>query len=800
MPATGAVTGASTVDFDAIPTYMKTLSGTATGGALAPKTHCVKRVRRWGLEASFCECLVQLKDIDTVVPGVSGVTDSPVYQLKQNDFAQVFTTSTDSNDPFATSMLFSGIITEITPDIGLDKAIVRIDDLRYSLDGVQLVGSWWGQVGPGGGIDYRQGVRAHFNKGNAPNCIFVDAGGTGEQTPVFCPPWYGIGRGTGSDPKTGKTNYSAIVVPNPSTEPTDTACYWTPANKLRYTQWATSKAAGAIVAALKDGSTALFSFYANSCVIPDSIIWNNKLAQALSDFQTVDRKASERVYHCTSVSKVINDICEEAGPYALFMQPNDDGKNTMQIVRTRYIASDASQTLPSGAGPTADAFKGTTVKRALAGDAGDGGNASANMTGPTVVAGNLRESSKNFYSKVIPVGDHVMIEARCCSAITDDKNKPAPNYGPYVPLIWNWSKNDLETAKAQFLAYLKTGATDVKATLKSMLRQSDVFAGWNVKPGFNFQAGTTQGGFPVATTNRDVLPHCLSSYFPSNAGDEFSRLNTRYPIPLENSAVAYDAITEAAAFAPVMDANGLAVKGRGVISLRMLRDQDLENKIVQDGSGGGDTPDAFLFNIKWHRDNPSVASTTVIDKFEPKRIRLTVGIPCDHRLTNPLQIPSAGNDIPDIENMESDDSDRINNTVAQRAIAIDTGGLTAWEERGGTYGGYPVPQSLKVPPGFTDPYPMAGSVGASAELIYGPDAVIRDDSQYQKQHATNKLQEFGRLDRGGILESDRLELSAQVGELIDVIDNTSGGTFPVKAVVKQIEDNFITGKTTRTLV
>ena len=109
MPATGTQSATSGLDFTAIKTYLQTTSSdAASSGMVAPKTYCIRRVRQWGMEPGYCEVAVQLKDLDTNVPVVAGVQDSPVYSMKQNDFAQVVS---DAGN------LFSGVITKIKSDI-----------------------------------------------------------------------------------------------------------------------------------------------------------------------------------------------------------------------------------------------------------------------------------------------------------------------------------------------------------------------------------------------------------------------------------------------------------------------------------------------------------------------------------------------------------------------------------------------------------------------------------------------------------------------------------------------------------
>lgn len=783
MPVSASVDGSASPDLSELPTFIKITStqstagtgpnnsesgaGDASAGFCAPKTYCQKLITRWGENPSEAQCIIQLDDLDSTVPAVAGVPSSPVMSIKRGDLAQIF---------YENVTLFSGLVIDSPMDIGDDSALLIIKDFRYLLEGVQFIGSWWADIdaGDGPGVHWRN-VKAHYNKNNEPNCIFVDVGAD-ILLPVFCPSGYGI-----SDFRTGGAGFSAITVPDPQDQRTDVACYWTPATAMLNAWFACSSTAGDIVAAYSGN----FGFY-QGCVINESLITfdPNIINTFLGvDATKVTRKAFERVYHCVSINKILEDLCKAQGPYAHNMIMNDDGTNTIQIGRTRYIGADAKNVYGSGAGATNDAVKGVSLQRIA------GGVAENDLMVPTVNSGQIQNSAESYFSKVVEVGAHVVIGCRCASMQTYNAFATTA-----VPLVWAYAEADRLTVKAALLAYLIGGGTDVTTFMRGQFRQyPSLFCEYMLKPGFDFQDGTSQAGYPVALTNRELFPHCVSGFVPSFAGDEFARCNSRYPIPLENSIIDTDA-----AWLTIPDANGLAIKGRGILSLRLQRDQDLEgNQFSAPGSSAVSQPNVVTYNIQYHYATPADPTTTVIDKFEPRRIRVSLGIPCDQRVIGCLANSSDSSVNMQIGNSETDDSDMINGDNLSRMMAVDTGELAAYEERGGTFGEYPVPQSINRPTGGG--YPKAGTEAN----IYGTAKIVRNDTDYLTDQADKKLREYGRLGGGGNPKTNRLELSAQVFDMIDNIENTGGQTSsqaPIKKVTKQVEHDFVHGTTERILV
>ncbi len=96
-------------------------------------------------------------------------------------------------------------------------------------------------------------------------------------------------------------------------------------------------------------------------------------------------------------------------------------------------------------------------------------------------------------------------------------------------------------------------------------------------------------------------------------------------------------------------------------------------------------------------------------------------------------------------------------------------------------------------------YPAAGDQSVDAVALFGDAIILRDDTQYAINQANRKLREFGRLDRSGELISDRIDLGAEPGQMIDKINNSDGANFSIKAICSKVVHDFENQVTKRIL-
>lgn len=752
MPASGVITSGSGLYSNAA---LATL--TVNGHDLGPMSF-VSRVRKQtGLAPSYALCYVPLAALYDTAPSVAGVTSSPIYGIKEGDVAIItgqLNPQLGAGD--AGTTLIVGSVTGIDPDIGDDEALITVEDDRWILEGKAIIGSWW--VDKDGNPQYREGVKAHFNKSNHPNAIWCKSLGV----PLFCPDFFGI------NDTLQTTGGSTFIIPGESDASTTQATYWTPRMKWAYGQFISSTAAAVLV----EAQSSKFPWYRASCTIDDpAIVWPTGLesvfdiVNATGQTSNYDRKCVEKIYHCYKLLDYMHDICREAGAFDINMEPIAAGQNpatdlagnTISIAHDRYEGADLSQT------PSATSNQGMTLPRSVK------GKASSDYQYGDITGGKLRESAKSLFVRVIVVGGHAFIETRLTNSTTDET-------GGTGGLAWGFTTTDVDKTNGKAAKYLLqymngAGTPTLQTAMKSMFdNYESILCCYRINPATAFAAGTTQANFPEAKLFRPPLPHLLSSYLQNGAGDYFAQINSRRPIPVE-----YTTDDAGTVWAVMPQPDGIEIYADGTISFQSLRDSLLANV-------SGTTSKTVLWDIALSGSYPNYT----LSKFQPMGLRMTLAIPCDHRLT-----AVCGTSSTLVSTMPLpggvDDSERINGQLV-RTLAIDTGALHTLEERGGTLGSYPIPQSLKQADGSNPP--AAGDGSAASKALFGDATVLRDDTQLAINHAIRGLAQTARLDRGGTLVSDDIDLMAVPGMAIAALSNRGGGEFPIKAMIHAVEHDF----------
>lgn len=795
MPASSTISSAPSPDNSAARAIC-TFQGKYPG----PKSYCKTVTLQLGEQASTGTIVIPLAILDSVVPAISGTKTSPVELIQHDDIAIVTAQlvpqlNGTENPADGSTTVLSGRVRQIFRNIGLDQAIITVKDHRECLEGLPIVGSFWSQIrtdgdGLNSNVAYRQGVKAHINPGNQPNCLFVSVtqdDGADAYLPMFCTPFFGhqdfktTQVGTDYNKTTGvATNAISMTIPKPGSIGAQTSsCYWTPATLWQHYQWATSVSA-------KDIAQANGNFQEFASLDSASggwITWPVGLETAFIDNNPQSSKAWEKVFHCYKLLPLLHEICQVAGPYDIYMHSEDDGRNTLNIVRTRYTDNQSINGDTSNTSTSNDGAKGIILNRAI------GGNASADMTGPTIIGGHLSESSENLYHVTEPVGEHPFIELRAASAQEDGTIEDH-----YFQLIAVFTQSDFDNATESINTHYNkiigknaVGRTiygdEVSVFLPGVFKQYDVCASYQLFPGDDFQIGTSQAGFPVAAVARSPLGTLLSSYVQSFASDEFGRQNSRYEIVVETNSNNDDISWKR------VDNHGLKITGDGTLSFADFRDSEAT----------GSRESTLFYRIEKTGVKPDIKAV-----LKANRVRITLAVPCDHRLTATVGLAGLS-EIP-VGDTDTDDTSRMNLSNGVRTLAIDTGALLAFEERSTQFPPYPIPQSLKFPnkstvdengiPTTTN-YPAAGDQSDAAVAIFGDAIVLRNDTQYAINQANRKLREFGRLDRSGELVSDRIDLGAEPGQMIDQINNSDGTNFPVKALTSKVIHNFDAPQSTK---
>lgn len=743
-------------------TYSNAALATLTvfGRDMGPMSFVSRVYKQAGLAPSYALCYIPLAALYDKAPSIAGVTSSPTYGIKEGDLAAVqgqLNPQFGVGDPGTT--LLVGSVTGIDPDIGDDEALITVEDDRWILDGISIIGSWW--VDQDGNPQYREGVKAHFNNSNHPNAIWCEPLGV----PLFCPDFFGI------DDNVHSTSGSMFIIPGESDASAKQATYWTPRMKWAYGQFASSSAAADRV----EAQSKKFPWYRASCTLagtnikfPTGLESAFDIANPAGNTSAYDRKCVEKIYHCYKLLDYMHDICHEAGAFDINMEPFEATAttapgNVISIVRSRYEGTDLSQT------PSATSNQGMSLRRAIQ------GKETSDYQYGDITHGKIRECAKSLYGRVIVVGGHAFIEARFTSSPTDET-------GGTGGLAWGFTPADVNpsfgNAALYFLDYMNQMSTPTLAEgiASTFQKYESIFCQYRINPSTPFTAGTSQQGFPEAKLFRPPLPHLLSSYIQSGAGDYFAQINSRRPIPVE-----YATNDAGTTWAVMPQPDGIELFADGTISFHSLRDSLLQSIIGTESK-----------TVLWHIKLTGTPGSYVLDTFQPTALRMTLAIPCDHRLTAVCGVSSAMVDTMPLPG-GVDDSERINSALV-RTLAIDTGALHTLEERGGTLGSYPIPQSAPWPGGVSPP--AAGDGSAASAAVFGNASVMRDDTQLAINHAFRGLGQTARLDRGGTLESTDIDLMAVPGMAIAALENRGGSTFPIKAMIHAVEHDFETPQKT----
>lgn len=367
-----------------------------------------------------------------------------------------------------TFTIMTGVIVNVHEDMAEDTATVMIQDGRYLLE-VPIIGSFWATGS--GEPQYVFSRPCLMNPEGLPNCTMQ---GTSNQL-CFCPPNMGLkdGEKPPKDPVTGK------------------ACYWTPGRAIEYFQQRTANDAPAIAPFL--------------CKVPTSVIFSPGLGSALQDttYDGSDAGPKARVMNFDGYSLLdaLSTLCEYAGPYALSMDYDSQGwGGTLTIVPTKFA--------PSKSTPAYDALI------ALAGDA------STVLTPAAASGGSMETTVLGRYTRVAVVGGPHQIERRLYNGGSGDKYLLEPA----------WTTEEQEEF-CNFLNNPPNGLTDpVQIFRIARQKWPKVFTAYRIKDGWDFQAGSSRNGKPLARIPRAPAARLFTSFITDTDSDLMTRL--KYPLPI----------------------------------------------------------------------------------------------------------------------------------------------------------------------------------------------------------------------------------------------------------------------------
>jgi hypothetical protein len=452
--------------------------------------------------------------------------------------------------------------------------------------------------------------------------------------------------------------------------------------------------------------------------VPESIDWPAGLGESLTVRGVPaelgrERKAADHSYERSTLIGAVQHAIEQSGPYSINMTYGSgvgvtgSTQASLQIIRTRYDSGGISLSRPTS------------------------GNASTGLKGINVVlSGSLNESSQNLYTKYCAAGDLVFIERRVRMLYDEDEDDGD------LKRAWDLTTEALFKTTIQ-TAY-NAGNSLTTSIQKGVAEYPSVGAAYKLQHDFDFQAGTSQSAKGLAVVGRPIWQTILSSYLENQSGDAVADQSRRYRRPILFEYQSKTADPDADAWILCPQNNGLMLDADGTIWL-----QGLQPGYTLAITVSGTVPNAVI---------------TV----KANKLRASVAIPCDHRLTAARKLSGETGDMASVQTPGRDAS-RIAGDLDFMLYEGQGDGDYGLEER---YASWPIPQVV---------------AGATAQT-----GVIRSDSNLIENHAERRAADFGRIERSGELILRNPMTTLRPGTPIEALSN-SDGTYRLGVIVRAVD-------------
>ncbi len=426
-------------------------------------------------------------------------------------------------------------------------------------------------------------------------------------------------------------------------------------------------------------------------------------------------------YDGKNLADTLSELARHAGPYDLAMDFNGDTP-ALTIIRTKYLYGESALSL----------------------NRADADNA---ITDPSVIiAGELAEDAEQFYSKVTVAGALTFVERRVSSVTA-------------AGLIPAWSTETSGSGVAFVNTRLASGDTLSGAMAKAFSKFPDWYGAWRLNPDFDFMSGISSlAGFDFAKVVRPVADRLLTSYIAgSNVADAdpSDRAQWRRPILVEYRVLDTDN------FILASEGDGLQIDNNGVLRMYGLRNIRLD--------APSDASQAYSVTT-------NTPLTAGLDEISGNQLRITLGIPCDHRVWKTFRHNSTWDkDNPTVDQGIQFPSDTYDEDRVEPGVAGGYAYMIGGDQD--TLGDGTFRQELRI-----SGWPIPESVAASNEFS---DGVIWEDTGALYTAAAKQASKLMRLRRGGTLVIPRLSAAYGIGQVFASL-GYNGGTYPIRAVVTKI--------------
>lgn len=452
--------------------------------------------------------------------------------------------------------------------------------------------------------------------------------------------------------------------------------------------------------------------------LADSLVtWPEEYHSAVSSGES--RKVREFEVKGENILQLMEHVLKGEGAYTIVLGPDvsssaDEAssyKAQLQVIRSRYYQGD--KTIKRGVGAAANVL--TDVN--------------------TVNQGSLRFSGRNLFTKFAGAGALTFIEQRLTSATGANTD----------PLKRAWSDADQDLAEEFYRTRRNAGDTPAEALEKMYKQYPNVFGAYRINDEYDFQSSTSESVFPRAQVGRPVLGELLSSYLENSSGTgNYDKLRFRRPVLFEYK--------QSSTWKLALAGDAMRRYADGTITLSAMQE-------------AGQTHDAPSET----GSSPSISAVTI----NPRQLRVSLGIPCDHRLLAAYRLASDTSSSVPVLRPSADDADRIHkNFTRLYYIESELYGKELRRGSGDSQGSYPTPEAA------------SGTIASNKDG--DNDGALRDDTTLLQAHVQKRADDVGRIERGGTLVIPHVTFAWQPGMSLHALKNTTGGDYALRSMLWQV--------------
>jgi len=699
--------------------------------------------------------------------------------------------------------LLVGELTRDSHQLESDGYTFTIQDDRYLLSGVHIVGTFHFDPANPKNLFYKHRGKAIFNENGKANCLDSPLG------PVFAPfPDFGIEQGT--DVRTSITsddsgNIQATSGTNEEDEESQSvARYWRIDDIINYlrTTLFERDSVGASLTKFPmynflSASKVVWPGGLGSSLLVDGVITSDDAA-AIAGIRDGDREGGTKakIVHLDLTSMdletAFKKIAESAGAYGIYMKALKDGKSQITFRPTRY------RRMHNRDGNQKHIIRQSVTKPA--------------KNKPTVMHGSIDRDFENAFGSVWVLGDIVFCDVKIVFDPTtggvfseDEVEWDKQNFRPaFTPGMMNMFReyiadddNNLPTGVAKSSQAFHDATNILPFVFNAFRINKDTADAVDPDVG-NFLKNTKYEGWPDLLAPPPILDHLVTWSVEQGKGSLRRILPLQIPVEIRKftgvvSGGDDDGKATFGDWITIGKLDGLEIDDQGTLYLPGLREAALSG--LDKGTWVGKVGDP--------KGDP-----TAVNRLTARPIRMTVAVAYDHRLNTCQSLPSAsrnlhgGDDSLDLLQVSDPNGENFSfDREFSRQYVADTGDsyreylrladpipdtvlLTKLESKAETTDD----NGEVVPAISTDPHQLL--LGKQIGPRTGVDGIkeVLSDLPFARIHAQRRLAAVGRPWRTGNLQFPHFVVW-EPGVVIDRLKTTGGvnsGVHRIEAILSKI--------------